>query len=108
MAAYKISMKMCFKNIFNGSISFPGKLHVGFNISKRVNNGCFSIAFNKISSFTETPGVQLLYIHLKNLYKDNNVNVLISKQVSGSGVFAYRLNILTLVRLKQINKKYLF
>src|SRR5690349_15377402 len=51
MAADKVCMKMCFKNIFYGRLSFGGQLQVSINIPQRVYYGCLSIAFNIISSF---------------------------------------------------------
>ena len=57
MAAYKISMKMCFKNIFDTGISFFGQLNIFFNIPQGINNGNFAFTFNIISCFTQAAGI---------------------------------------------------
>src|SRR5829696_7461049 len=63
MTAYKISMEMGFKNVLDLCLAFIGKMKVFIYVTKRINNCCFAITFNIVSSFAKTTGIQLFYIH---------------------------------------------
>src|SRR5688572_31122600 len=67
MTAYKISMKVRFKNVLDLCFAFIGKKKVFIDVAKRVNDGRFAIAFNIISSFAKATGIQLFYIHIPGL-----------------------------------------
>ena len=53
MTAYKVSMKMRFKNIFNRGFSFSCQIKINFYITQRINNSSLAITFHIISGFTE-------------------------------------------------------
>src|SRR4030095_13152734 len=57
MSAYKVSMKMSFEDIPDGSISFCSQFKVFINIPQRIYDGCFPVTFKIISRFAKTPGV---------------------------------------------------
>src|SRR5690242_10276602 len=71
MAAYKISMEMCFKDVFDLRIPFFRQFQIGINIPERIYNSCFTITFNVIGSFAQAPGIQLLDKHMQGIYSAN-------------------------------------
>src|SRR5687768_14642883 len=72
MPAYKISMEMGFKNVFDLCFALIGKMKIFIDVTERVNNCCFAITLNIISSFAKATGIQLFYIHYLTIWcKDN-------------------------------------
>ena len=51
VAAYKISVKMGFKNIFDGRIPFCGQVNIGLYVPNWVDDRCFAIILNIIRGF---------------------------------------------------------
>ena len=63
MTAYKVGVKMSFKNVFDPGLSFIGQRQVRINITEWVDDSRFSVAFNIIGRLTKATGVQLLNEH---------------------------------------------
>ena len=60
VTAYKICVKMCFKNVLYGGFLLGGKVKVFFNISEGVDYGGFSVAFDIVRSFAKATGIQVV------------------------------------------------
>ena len=61
--AYKVGMKVCFKNIFDRCIVFGSPVNVWLYFPQGVKNGGFAIAFNIIRSMGYTACVDLYYFY---------------------------------------------
>ena len=57
MAAYKIGMKMSFKNIADGCFSFIGEIKIYVDVTQGVNNCRFSIAFDIVGCLADATGI---------------------------------------------------
>ena len=53
MAAYNISMKMCFENILDAGLSFGSHADVFIGIPEGVDDGCFSFTFDVVRCFAQ-------------------------------------------------------
>jgi len=63
VSAYKICMKMCFKNIFDRSPVAVGFINIGLGFTKGINDGGFPIAFNVIRGFCEAAGIDFFIFY---------------------------------------------
>jgi hypothetical protein len=65
VAADEISVEMRLENILDAGIALLGKLEVHVNITEGIHYSRFAVAFDIISGFAQTAGVQLLQEHKK-------------------------------------------
>ena len=72
MAAHKICMKVCFKNIFDGGTAFIGQLQIGSNVTDWVNDGSLAFALADRCQFEQLDGIDFSPAYIEYAKRRNH------------------------------------
>ena len=69
VTTHKISVEVCFKNVFDLGIILFSNVNVWLYFAKWIDDRNFSIRLNVISPLSKTTGVNLFYFHIITITK---------------------------------------